>query len=119
MSNPEQQRTKAEVFRALHGGPRTLLLPNVWDVASARVIQQAGLPALATTSAGVAFSVGYPDGEKIQRDEMLQMVARIASAVTVPVTADVEAGYGPKPEDAARRRCDRGWGGRNESGGWN
>jgi len=101
MSNPEQQRTKAEVFRALHGGPRTLLLPNVWDVASARVIQQAGLPALATTSAGVAFSVGYPDGEKIQRDEMLQMVARIASAVTVPVTADVEAGYGPKPEDAA------------------
>jgi len=101
MSNPEQQRTKAEVFRELHGGPRTLLLPNVWDVASARVIQQAGLPALATTSAGVAFSVGYPDGEKIQRDEMLQMVARIASAVTVPVTADVEAGYGPKPEDAA------------------
>ena len=101
MSNPEQQRTKAEVFRALHGGPRTLLLPNVWDVASARVIQQAGLPALATTSAGVAFSVGYPDGEKIQRDEMLQMVARIESAVTVPVTADVEAGYGPKPEDAA------------------
>ena len=89
------------MFRALHGGPRTLLLPNVWDVASARVIQQAGLPALATTSAGVAFSVGYPDGEKIQRDEMLQMVARIASAVTVPVTADVEAGYGPKPEDAA------------------
>ena len=101
MSNPEQQRTKAEVFRALHGGPRTLLLPNVWDVASARVIQQAGLPALATTSAGVAFSVGYPDGEKIQRDEMLKMVARIASAVTVPVSADVEAGYGPKPEDAA------------------
>lgn len=101
MSNPEQQRTKAEVFRALHGGPRTLLLPNVWDVASARVIQQAGLPALATTSAGVAFSVGYPDGEKIQRAEMLKMVARIASAVTVPVTADVEAGYGPKPEDAA------------------
>ena len=89
------------MFRALHGGPRTLLLPNVWDVASARVIQQAGLPALATTSAGVAFSVGYPDGEKIQRDEMLKMVARIASAVTVPVTADVEAGYGPKPEDAA------------------
>jgi 2-methylisocitrate lyase-like PEP mutase family enzyme len=101
MSNPEQQRTKAEVFRALHGGPRTLLLPNVWDVASARVIQQAGLPALATTSAGVAFSVGYPDGEKIQRAEMLKTVARIASAVTVPVTADVEAGYGPKPEDAA------------------
>lgn len=89
------------MFRALHGGPRTLLLPNVWDVASARVIQQAGLPALATTSAGVAFSVGYPDGEKIQRAEMLKMVARIASAVTVPVTADVEAGYGPKPEDAA------------------
>jgi len=101
MSNPEQQRTKAEAFGALHGGHRALLLPNVWDVASARVIQQAGFPAIATTSAGIAFSLGYPDGEKIHRKEMLKIVARIASSVTVPVTADVETGYGPKPEDAA------------------
>jgi 2-methylisocitrate lyase-like PEP mutase family enzyme len=101
MSNTEQPKTKAEAFRALHGARRALLLPNAWDVASARMIQQAGFPAIATTSAGVAFSLGYPDGEKIQRDEMLKTVARIASSVTLPVSADVEAGYGPKPEDAA------------------
>jgi 2-methylisocitrate lyase-like PEP mutase family enzyme len=102
MSNTEQRKTKAEAFRALHRGSRVLVLPNVWDVASARVIQQAGFPAIATTSAGIAFSLGYPDGEKISRAEMLAVVARIASAVEVPVTADVEAGYGPRPEDAAR-----------------
>jgi 2-methylisocitrate lyase-like PEP mutase family enzyme len=102
MSNPEQQRTKADTFRALHRGPRVLLLPNVWDVASARIIEQAGFPAIATTSAGVAFSLGYPDGEKIGRDEMLKAVAHIASSVSVPVTADVEAGYGTAPQDAAR-----------------
>lgn len=102
MPNIEQQRMRAEAFRALHRGPRALLLPNVWDVASARVIQQAGFPAIATTSAGIAFSLGYPDGEKISRDEMLEVVARITSSVTVPVTADVESGYGPRPEDAAR-----------------
>jgi 2-methylisocitrate lyase-like PEP mutase family enzyme len=79
-----------------------LILPNVWDVASARVVEDAGFPAIATSSAGVAFSLGYPDGEKIPRQEMLEAVARIARAVKVPVTADVEAGYGPTPADAAR-----------------
>jgi 2-methylisocitrate lyase-like PEP mutase family enzyme len=96
------QRNKAEAFRAMHSGREVLLLPNVWDVASARIVEDAGFPALATTSAGVAFSLGYPDGERIPREEMLAAVTRIARAVRVPVTADVEAGYGPKPEDAAR-----------------
>ena len=101
MANLDQKK-KAEAFRAMHSGSEVLLLPNVWDVVSARVIEDAGLPAVATSSAGIAFSLGYPDGEKIPREEMLAAVARIARAVKVPVTADVEAGYGPKPEDAAR-----------------
>src|SRR5579864_4781496 len=99
---PVEQKIKAEVFRAMHSGSEVLLLPNVWDVASARIVENAGYPALATTSAGVAFSLGYPDGQQISREAMLAVVARIARAVRVPVTADVESGYGTKPEDAAR-----------------
>jgi 2-methylisocitrate lyase-like PEP mutase family enzyme len=86
----------------MHAGPRILVLPNVWDVASARIVEEAGFGAIATTSAGIAFTLGYPDGERISREEMLTVVARIAGAVKVPVTADVEAGYGDRPEDAAR-----------------
>src|ERR1700687_3376122 len=92
---------KYETFRALHQN-NTLVLPNAWDAASARIVQQAGFSAVATTSAGIAFTLGYPDGQRISRDEMLTVVARIAHAVHVPVPADVEAGYGNRPEDAAR-----------------
>ncbi len=102
-----EQVTKAQNFRAMHGqgmhgGREILLLPNVWDVASARIVEDAGYSAVATTSAGIAFALGYPDGEKISRDEMLDAVARIVRAVRVPVTADVESGYGSTPEDAKR-----------------
>jgi 2-methylisocitrate lyase-like PEP mutase family enzyme len=90
---------KAEQLRKLHGGPRILVFPNVWDVASARIVEELGFPAVATTSAGIAASLGYPDGQLISRDEMLTMVARIANAVRVPVTADLEAGYGVTMED--------------------
>jgi len=100
--NLDEQKSKAIAFRAMHRGEKILVLPNAWDVASARVFEQAGFGAIATTSAGVAFSLGYPDGQKISREEMLARVARIAEAVKVPVTADVEAGYGDRPEDAAR-----------------
>lgn len=96
------QKSKAMALRAMHRGERILVLPNAWDVASARVFEGAGFGAIATTSAGVAFSLGYPDGQKISREEMLARVARIAKAVKVPVTADVESGYGERPEDAAR-----------------
>jgi 2-methylisocitrate lyase-like PEP mutase family enzyme len=96
-----QQSDKAERFRALHRGPKVLVLPNAWDVVSARIFEEAGAAAIATTSAGVAFTLGYPDGEKISRDLMLAAVARIAAKVKVPVTADVESGYGRRPEDAA------------------
>lgn len=101
MPDLEEQKSRAHTFRSLHHGPKALLLPNVWDVASARIIEDAGFPAIATTSAGVAFSLGYPDGQRISREEMLARVARIARAVKVPVTANVEAGYGDRPEDAA------------------
>jgi 2-methylisocitrate lyase-like PEP mutase family enzyme len=96
-----KQAQKAETLRALHRGPRILILPNAWDVASARVIEDLGAPAIATTSAGIAASLGYTDGQQISRDEMLDMIARIAAAVRVPVTADFEAGYGSSLEDVA------------------
>jgi 2-methylisocitrate lyase-like PEP mutase family enzyme len=99
------QAKKAETLRKLHGGPRVLVLPNAWDVASACVLEQMGYPAIATTSAGVAFALGYPDGQRISRSEMLEVVGRIARAVRVPVTADMESGYGTTPaemEDTAK-----------------
>lgn len=98
----DSQADKAMQFRSLHRGPGALLLPNVWDVASARIIEEAHFPALGTTSAGIAFSLGHPDGQRIPREEMLARIARIARAVKVPVTADIEGGYGSSPEDAAR-----------------
>src|SRR2546422_1720839 len=100
MPDIAQQRARAEAFRNMHRG-RLLLLPNAWDVASARIFEDGGFAAIATTSAGIAFTLGYPDGERISRQEMLAAVGRIAAGVQVPVTADVEAGYGNRPEDAA------------------
>jgi 2-methylisocitrate lyase-like PEP mutase family enzyme len=78
-----------------------LALPNAWDVVSARILEEVGHPAIATSSAAVAFSLGYPDGQRISRGEMLDAVARITRAVRVPVTADLESGYGKTPEEIA------------------
>jgi|SRR5688572_24752203 len=75
-----------------------LVLPNAWDAGSARIFVEAGFPALATTSAGIAFSLGYADGEVLERDEMLAAVERITRRIDVPITADMEAGYGAEPE---------------------
>ena len=91
---------KVAEFRKLHRGPGILVLPNAWDVASARIFEEAGFAAVATTSAGVANSLGYPDGERISREEMIAVVRQIASALKVPVTADMEAGYGDAPATA-------------------
>jgi 2-methylisocitrate lyase-like PEP mutase family enzyme len=93
------QAEKAERFQKLHAGPHILALPNAWDAASARVLEEAGYPAIATSSAGVAFSLGHPDGQRVSRDEMLAVVGRIARAVRVPVTADMESGYGTTVKD--------------------
>src|SRR5580658_6655162 len=95
------QAEKAEKLRKLHQGPRLLALPNAWDVVSARILEEVGHPAIATSSAAVAFSLGYPDGQRISRGEMLEAVARIARAVRVPVTADLESGYGKTPDEIA------------------
>jgi len=95
------QAQKAEQFRKLHQGPRMLVLANAWDVVSARILEECGHPAIATSSAAVAFSLGYPDGQHISRDEMLDVVGRIARAVRGPVTADLEAGYGTTPKEMA------------------
>jgi len=92
------QTEKAELLRRLHHGPDILVLPNAWDCASARIFERTGFPAIATTSAGLANSLGYPDGQRIPREEMLAAVKRIADCVHVPVTADLEAGY----EDIAK-----------------
>jgi len=90
-----QQRERAEVFREMHHSQPILVLPNAWDVASAkRFAALAGCRALATTSAGVARALGYADGEQAPVDEMVEMARRIAAAVDVPVTADLERGYG-------------------------
>ncbi|MBN6050713.1 isocitrate lyase/phosphoenolpyruvate mutase family protein [Nonomuraea sp. RK-328] len=91
---------KAELFRVTHDGP-PLILPNAWDAGSAAVIAHAGAKAIATSSAGVSWSLGYRDGEQISRDVMAEAVRRIVQVVDLPVTADVEAGYGPEPADVA------------------
>jgi 2-methylisocitrate lyase-like PEP mutase family enzyme len=95
------QQAKAESLRSLHG-EGVLVLPNAWDAGSAAVIAAAGAKAIATTSGGVAWSLGSTDGQGLTREEMVEQVRRIAGAVDVPVTADVEGGYGPTPEDVAK-----------------
>jgi 2-methylisocitrate lyase-like PEP mutase family enzyme len=92
-------KSKAIRFLRLHKGPGILLLPNAWDAASARIFETAGFSAIGTSSGAIAFSLGYPDGQRIPRAEMLAAVARIAGAVAAPVNADVEAGYGASPEE--------------------
>jgi 2-methylisocitrate lyase-like PEP mutase family enzyme len=84
---------RAEKFRDLHRRPRLFVLPNAWDVASARVFEDAGFPAVATSSAGAMVSLGYPDGEGIPRPVYLAAVRRIAAKVTVPLSVDAVAGF--------------------------
>jgi 2-methylisocitrate lyase-like PEP mutase family enzyme len=102
------QGAKADLLRRLHHGPPILVLPNAWDVASARKL--AALPgcrALATTSAAVAACLGFEDGEQTPVDEMVRACSRIAGAVEIPVTADLERGYGD-PAGTARAAWDGG-----------
>jgi 2-methylisocitrate lyase-like PEP mutase family enzyme len=95
------QAQKAALLKKLHHEPRILVLANAWDAISARIVEEIGFPAVATTSAGVAATLGYPDGQRVSRDEMLEVVARVSRAVQVPVTADMEAGYGTTPAEMA------------------
>src|SRR5262245_3425982 len=92
-----------ETLRSLHVPGSPVVLPNVWDAASAGLVAGAGFPAIATSSSAVGTSLGPGDGERMTADEALAVVARVASAVSVPVTADLEAGYGLEPADLAER----------------
>jgi len=96
---------------AFHLGPRILVLANAWDAASARIFEVAGSRAIGTTSAGIANTLGRADGQRIGRYQMLEVVKRIANVVSIPVTADMEAGYGDTPEavaDTARAVMEAG-----------
>jgi 2-methylisocitrate lyase-like PEP mutase family enzyme len=95
------QRERATRLLALHEGPDVLVVGSAWDPASAVIFEREGFTAIATSSAGIAFSLGYPDGQRIPRDEMLAAVARIVRATRVPVSADIEAGYGTTPREVS------------------
>jgi 2-methylisocitrate lyase-like PEP mutase family enzyme len=96
------QRKRGETFRALHQGEGLLVLPNPWDAGSAKMLAQLGFQALATTSAGLAFSLGRRDAEgAVGRDECLANARAIVEATPLPVAADLENGYGDAPEDCA------------------
>jgi 2-methylisocitrate lyase-like PEP mutase family enzyme len=92
-------QNRCDQLRSLHRPGAPLLLPNVWDAATARAVVAAGFPVVATTSAGVADALGYEDHERAPADEMLAAAARIARAVDIPVTVDAEAGYGMRPAE--------------------
>jgi 2-methylisocitrate lyase-like PEP mutase family enzyme len=94
------QLANAETLRRLHTDG-VLILPNAWDAGSAAVIELAGAQAIATTSGGIAWSLGRPDGQYLTRTVMIERIREIVAAVNVPVTADIEGGYGPRPEDVA------------------
>jgi 2-methylisocitrate lyase-like PEP mutase family enzyme len=99
---------KAAKLRELHRPGEPLLLANAWDAVSARAVEAAGFPAVATTSAGVAESLGYEDHQATPPEEMLAAVARIARSVSVPVTADLEGGYGLPARELVERMLAAG-----------
>lgn len=96
-----EQIQRAERFHQMHSGPEPLVLPNAWDAASARVIEAAGAEAIGTTSAGMAWSAGYPDGEQLPVRELIDACARIARVVSAPLTVDIERGFGATSRDTA------------------
>lgn len=93
------QVAHAQLLRRLHDRQHLLLLPNAWDAGSARLLAQRGFPAIATTSGGMAWSLGYADGEQVPLEEVLHAVARITRVCDVPVTVDFESGYGATPQE--------------------
>jgi 2-methylisocitrate lyase-like PEP mutase family enzyme len=115
MSNPQtaELQSRCDLLRSLQRPGVPLLLPNAWDVATARAVVTAGFPVVATTSGGVAAALGYEDHEGAPADEMLAAAARIARGVEVPVTVDTEAGYGMKPAELVAALRDMGAAGCN------
>jgi 2-methylisocitrate lyase-like PEP mutase family enzyme len=101
-------REQAQRLRALHHGTEPLVLANAWDAASARSVVDAGFAAVATTSSGVSAALGYADGEHTPVDEMFRAIARISRVTDVPVTADIESGYGLNPEELVSKLLQAG-----------
>jgi len=97
-----RQQQQAEIFHRLHAGPAPLVLVNAWDAASARIVERAGAKAIGTTSAGMAWALGYADGERMPAGELLAACARICRVARVPVTVDIERGFG----DSTQAVCD-------------
>src|SRR5436853_6898146 len=95
----KDQTRRAEEFRELHPGKKILIPPNAWDVPSARVFEDEGCPTIATSSAGIMVSLGYPDGEIIERKEFVSATQRIARALSVPLSADSVSGFGATPRE--------------------
>src|SRR5438552_11694577 len=106
-------QSKCDLLRSLQRPGDPLLLPNAWDVASAKAVVAAGFPVVATTSGGVAATLGYEDHEGAPADEMLAAAARIAKAVDVPLTVDAESGYGMAPAELVDALFDVGAAGCN------
>src|SRR5580700_1593138 len=92
----------SQLFRNLHRGPGLLLLPNAWDAITARLIERLGAKAIATTSAGLAWSRGYADGNALPDDQLIAATRDIARVIRVPLTVDIEAGYSDDPRTVAR-----------------
>jgi 2-methylisocitrate lyase-like PEP mutase family enzyme len=95
----KSQTEKVEVFRSLHHSDHLLVLPNAWDVPSARIFEDANFPAIATSSAALAVSLGHPDGQTIGKEELFSAVKKIASRLTVPLSVDIESGFGSTTEE--------------------
>jgi 2-methylisocitrate lyase-like PEP mutase family enzyme len=109
--NLRAQKKKAEILLSLHTRGNLLVLPNVWNPIGARILEKKGYPAVATASAAISASLGYQDGEKIKRATAIDLIGRIARSVDVPVTADIETGYGEslsELEETAQQVIDSG-----------
>ena len=102
------QPAKAKLLRSLHVSGAPLVLPNAWDVGSARAIVDAGFPVSETASNAISAALGYDDGEGAPRDEMMYVAQRIAVSVDVPVTVDAEAGYGMPADELVQLLVDIG-----------
>ncbi|MDQ0033971.1 2-methylisocitrate lyase-like PEP mutase family enzyme [Variovorax boronicumulans] len=116
MPSIETRQQQTETFHRLHAGADPLVLVNAWDAVSARIVERAGAKAIATTSAGIAWALGYPDGERVPVDELLAATARICRVSSVPVTVDIERGFGNTTEavcDLVRAFIDMGVAGVN------
>ncbi|MET8542341.1 isocitrate lyase/phosphoenolpyruvate mutase family protein [Kitasatospora sp. NPDC004799] len=95
------QHDSARLFHALHDPAAPLALANAWDAASARLVEAAGARAIATTSAGVSWALGAADGNRLDREQAIALIRRVVDAVSVPVTADIESGFGATPAEVA------------------